>query len=80
MSRVMTIILIVVLLLSTLSYAARPMVTLPKTATATTTVVTKSENKDDIEETCEGVGIEECLTRRTLVAHLDYIYTQEKNP
>jgi hypothetical protein len=27
---------------------------------------------------CEGVGDEdECIARRTLVAHTDYIYTQE---
>ncbi|KAJ6848825.1 phytosulfokines isoform X1 [Iris pallida] len=25
---------------------------------------------------CEGVSEKECLTRRTLVAHTDYIYTQ----
>ncbi|URE48710.1 Phytosulfokine precursor protein (PSK) [Musa troglodytarum] len=28
-------------------------------------------------EECEGVGEDECLMRRTLVAHTDYIYTQE---
>ncbi|CAA0412318.1 Phytosulfokine 5 [Arabidopsis thaliana] len=33
------------------------------------------------EENCEGVGEEECfLIRRTLVAHTDYIYTQNHNP
>lgn len=32
------------------------------------------------EENCEGVGEEECvLIRRTLVAHTDYIYTQNHN-
>ncbi|OAY71982.1 Phytosulfokines 3 [Ananas comosus] len=30
-------------------------------------------------EGCEGVGEEECLMRRTLSAHTDYIYTQEKH-
>ncbi|XP_024978392.1 uncharacterized protein LOC112515717 [Cynara cardunculus var. scolymus] len=41
----------------------------------------KSLNKGFVEESCEGVGKEECLMRRTLVdAHLDYIYTQDKNP
>ncbi|MFS7973663.1 putative phytosulfokine [Helianthus anomalus] len=35
---------------------------------------------DDVEESCEGLGKEECLTRRILVAHPGYIYTQEKNP
>ncbi|KAL6209981.1 hypothetical protein ACLB2K_020919 [Fragaria x ananassa] len=32
------------------------------------------------EESCEGVGEEECLMRRTLAAHIDYIYTQKNNP
>ncbi|PQQ02433.1 phytosulfokines-like [Prunus yedoensis var. nudiflora] len=33
-----------------------------------------------VEESCEGVGEEECLMRRTLAAHVDYIYTQKHNP
>ncbi|KAJ8765766.1 hypothetical protein K2173_014888 [Erythroxylum novogranatense] len=33
-----------------------------------------------MEESCEGVGEEECLTRRTLVAHLDYVYTNKHKP
>ncbi|KAK9941781.1 hypothetical protein M0R45_007475 [Rubus argutus] len=32
------------------------------------------------EESCEGVGEEECLMRRTLAAHIDYIYTQKTKP
>ncbi|KAF5791551.1 putative phytosulfokine [Helianthus annuus] len=81
MSRVIPIFLILALLSYTLSYATRPVVTLTKTTTSTATLVTKMENKDDVEESCEeGLGKEECLTRRILVAHLDYIYTQEKNP
>ncbi|CAD5180310.1 unnamed protein product [Musa acuminata subsp. malaccensis] len=28
-------------------------------------------------EGCEGVGADECLMRRSLAAHTDYIYTQE---
>lgn len=33
----------------------------------------------DDDESCEGIEREqECLTRRTLMAHLDYIYTQHK--
>ncbi|KAM0032349.1 putative phytosulfokine [Helianthus debilis subsp. tardiflorus] len=80
MSRVIPIFLILALLSYTFSYATRPVVTLSKTTTSTATLVTKMENKDDVEESCEGLGKEECLTRRILVAHLDYIYTQEKNP
>ncbi|KAI6695069.1 hypothetical protein NL676_022779 [Syzygium grande] len=33
-----------------------------------------------LDESCKGVGEEECLVRRTLAAHLDYIYTQKHNP
>ena len=28
--------------------------------------------------TCEGIETEECLKRRTLAAHLDYIYTGDE--
>lgn len=36
---------------------------------------------NDFEGTCINVDEEEgCLTRRTLAAHVDYIYTQEHNP
>ncbi|PSS19264.1 Phytosulfokine-beta like [Actinidia chinensis var. chinensis] len=31
-------------------------------------------------ENCEGVGEDECLMRRTLAAHVDYIYTQKHQP
>ncbi|XP_074572347.1 phytosulfokines-like [Curcuma longa] len=33
-----------------------------------------------LDEECGGEGEEECLMRRTLVAHTDYIYTQNKQP
>ncbi|KAE8682805.1 Phytosulfokine [Hibiscus syriacus] len=36
--------------------------------------------KVDIDENCEEVGKEECLMRRTLAAHVDYIYTQNQKP
>lgn len=39
-----------------------------------------SEGKVEIKEAkCEGVEEEECLKRRTMAAHLDYIYTQSIN-
>ncbi|KAF5749687.1 Phytosulfokines 3 precursor family protein [Tripterygium wilfordii] len=31
------------------------------------------------EESCEGIGEDECLMRRTLAAHIDYIYTQDQS-
>ncbi|KAK1423438.1 hypothetical protein QVD17_18741 [Tagetes erecta] len=46
----------------------------------TTTTTTAPSKGDEVEEGCEGIGEEECLMRRTLVAHLDYIYTQKKKP
>ncbi|KAG8384247.1 hypothetical protein BUALT_Bualt04G0098400 [Buddleja alternifolia] len=33
-----------------------------------------------VEDNCNGIGEEECLMRRTLIAHLDYIYTQQHKP
>ncbi|XAR52946.1 hypothetical protein NMG60_11021288 [Bertholletia excelsa] len=33
---------------------------------------------DQTDDSCVGVGEEECLMRRTLAAHLDYIYTQKQ--
>ncbi|KAL2906480.1 Phytosulfokines 3 [Bienertia sinuspersici] len=43
----------------------------------------KTENVkvgDNDIESCQGVNEEDCLIRRTLVAHTDYIYTQHQNP
>ncbi|XP_021293424.1 phytosulfokines-like [Herrania umbratica] len=31
------------------------------------------------DDECNGLGGEECLIRRSLAAHTDYIYTQEKD-
>ncbi|KAK7346880.1 hypothetical protein VNO80_21404 [Phaseolus coccineus] len=33
-----------------------------------------------VDESCEGFGEDECLMKRTLAAHVDYIYTQQHNP
>ncbi|KAI3519360.1 hypothetical protein L1887_08409 [Cichorium endivia] len=57
----------------------------PYTARLTAATMTKHQNKGSgetakIEEGCEGIGEEECLMRRTLVAHIDYIYTQNQTP
>ncbi|KAI3824162.1 hypothetical protein L1987_05611 [Smallanthus sonchifolius] len=73
MSRATTLFFIISLLLSSTLSSARP------EPTATTTTTTPSKDVE-VEEGCEGVGEDECLMRRTLVAHLDYIYTQKKNP
>ncbi|KAI0523601.1 hypothetical protein KFK09_005997 [Dendrobium nobile] len=36
-------------------------------------------SQEEVEQVCKGVGEEECLMRRTLVAQVDYIYTQENH-
>lgn len=44
-------------------------------------VVDEAEKVDlEVEENCVGIGEEECLMRRTLAAHTDYIYTQKQSP
>ncbi|XP_022762380.1 phytosulfokines-like [Durio zibethinus] len=36
--------------------------------------------KVQVEDSCDGIEEEECLMRRTLAAHIDYIYTQKTKP
>ncbi|XP_062083089.1 phytosulfokines-like [Humulus lupulus] len=50
------------------------------TVIPTKDIAHKVINEADQEESCEGVEEEECLMRRTLAAHTDYIYTQKQNP
>ncbi|KAF7135714.1 hypothetical protein RHSIM_Rhsim08G0091500 [Rhododendron simsii] len=74
--------LVLLLLCSTLSYAARPAPNplehyLVKTQHGG---VEAQKTEVEVEESCEGVGDEECLMRRTLAAHIDYIYTQKQKP
>ncbi|RDX81225.1 Phytosulfokines 3, partial [Mucuna pruriens] len=38
------------------------------------------QSVEAVDESCEGIGEDECLMRRTLAAHVDYIYTQKHNP
>ncbi|XVF67415.1 hypothetical protein PTKIN_Ptkin10aG0119200 [Pterospermum kingtungense] len=40
----------------------------------------ESEKGDEVEDSCKGIEEEECLVRRTLAAHIDYIYTQKTKP
>ncbi|CAH2064590.1 unnamed protein product [Thlaspi arvense] len=70
-----TIFIMALLLCSTLTYAAR---LTPMTTTASSKDISVKEIEEDKveEESCKGIGEEECLIRRTLVAHTDYIYTQ----
>ncbi|KAM7507228.1 hypothetical protein LguiA_017681 [Lonicera macranthoides] len=72
MSKATTLFILAILLCFTLSCTSRPDPFTPE----------KTQYKGDevVDEKCEGVGEEECLMRRTLVAHVDYIYTQKQKP
>ncbi|XP_047085614.1 phytosulfokines [Lolium rigidum] len=51
-----------------------------KSSAAGTGMVMAQEDPVEAMRDCEGgEGAEECLMRRTLVAHTDYIYTQGKH-
>lgn len=85
MSKVSTLCIVSLLLFLTLSYAvARPVATFQDVTPMETHHghrVNDHVEKVDKEESCEGLGEDECLMRRTLEAHLDYIYTQgQKQP
>ncbi|TQD74061.1 hypothetical protein C1H46_040402 [Malus baccata] len=84
MSSMLTSLCVVVLLLflSLSGMAARP---LPSSSDVSAVKVQHEledvdVEKSMVEESCEGVGEDECLTRRTLAAHIDYIYTQKHSP
>ncbi|KAJ4714686.1 phytosulfokines 3-like [Melia azedarach] len=77
--KVATLFVITLLLLSTLTFAARPEpASVTNNSPANTQQGVDSESVDEI--ICEGIGEDECLTRRTLAAHTDYIYTQKHKP
>ncbi|KAF8406181.1 hypothetical protein HHK36_008261 [Tetracentron sinense] len=76
MAKATSLLMVALLLFFTLSYAARPEPALPM---KTQHEVAEVENVE-VDEGCEGVGEDECLMRRTLVANTDYIYTQKHNP
>ncbi|XP_023003386.1 phytosulfokines-like [Cucurbita maxima] len=66
------------------AYAARPVPTVSSDAPATQIpnqeLETDQSDSEMMDERCHGVGEEECLIRRTLAAHLDYVYTQKHKP
>ncbi|KAA8536293.1 hypothetical protein F0562_028771 [Nyssa sinensis] len=71
---------IIALLFFTLTSAARPVPTFDDVTPMKTRHGDGEVQKVQVEESCEGVGEEECLMRRTLAAHIDYIYTQKQKP
>ncbi|KAJ8505936.1 hypothetical protein OPV22_006822 [Ensete ventricosum] len=78
MSKHAASLLLALLLLASLTQAARPQ---PADSGDDQREVADEAGFDQTtDEECKGVGDDECLMRRTLVARTDYIYTQEKNP
>ncbi|KAF6150545.1 hypothetical protein GIB67_030346 [Kingdonia uniflora] len=77
--RTTCLILIALLLVFSQTFAARPEPTLPKESLSDTKHA-EVDNKAETVESCEGLGEDDCLMRRTLNAHIDYIYTQEAKP
>ncbi|RZC44427.1 hypothetical protein C5167_037376 [Papaver somniferum] len=79
MSKIASVsVIILVIFFVSLAHAARPEPTvLPNNSLAESQQ--DVEVDDDLEFSCNGVGEEECLRRKTLMAHVDYIYTQKKH-
>nr|GLL48959.1 phytosulfokines-like [Ipomoea trifida]GMD80777.1 phytosulfokines 3-like [Ipomoea batatas]GMD94655.1 phytosulfokines 3-like [Ipomoea batatas]GMD96416.1 phytosulfokines 3-like [Ipomoea batatas]GMD99478.1 phytosulfokines 3-like [Ipomoea batatas] len=73
MSRVSSIIILAFLLSTTLAFAVRPL-------DHPTQLNVQGVGAEIEEEKCGGLDEDECLKRRTLNAHLDYIYTQNAHP
>ncbi|XVF17490.1 hypothetical protein REPUB_Repub10bG0127200 [Reevesia pubescens] len=84
MAKLATLFILTLLLVSTLSFATRSGPTFPNESPARTQAdqgtVETEQSTEAVEDSCEGVGEEECLMRRTLAAHIDYIYTQKQKP
>ncbi|MBA0688470.1 hypothetical protein Goari_006257 [Gossypium aridum] len=87
MAKLATFFFLTLLLVSTLSFAARSGPAFPNQSPTKTQAkgITVVENEveqsiEAVEDSCQGVGEEECLMRRTLAAHVDYIYTQNHKP
>ncbi|XP_059643219.1 phytosulfokines 3-like [Cornus florida] len=80
MSKFSTLFVVVLLLSFTLSYSARPEPVFHSDTLVNAQHEIEAQQVEVVDESCDGVGEEECLTRRTLAAHTDYIYTQKQKP
>ncbi|KAL6339273.1 hypothetical protein AAG906_024424 [Vitis piasezkii] len=79
--KVATFFILALFLCSTLTYAARPQPASPHDFPGKTQHGgVEAERAEVVDENCEGLGEDECLMRRTLAAHIDYIYTQKEKP
>ncbi|KAE8707675.1 Phytosulfokine [Hibiscus syriacus] len=70
---------LLLLVSTTVSFAARSGPALSNNSPAKTQPQETGEAVE-VEDSCEGIPEDECLMRRTLAAHVDYIYTQKHNP
>ncbi|THU48102.1 hypothetical protein C4D60_Mb09t22680 [Musa balbisiana] len=74
MSKKIMVVVFIALLLLSLAHAGRPN---PVGPNKSSLQAVEKEMGGGRLEGCEGAGEDECLVRRTLAAHTDYIYTQE---
>ncbi|KAA8528444.1 hypothetical protein F0562_035799 [Nyssa sinensis] len=77
MAKPSALFMIALLLFFLLTCSARPG---PSPVIKTQSEDAETGNNEVDEASCEGVDKEECLMRRTLAAHVDYIYTQKQKP
>ncbi|PIA29479.1 hypothetical protein AQUCO_06000083v1 [Aquilegia coerulea] len=80
MAKLTSLFFIVLLLCFTLSFAARPNPDHKDSQSKTQHAAIAKDKGVKVDESCEGMGEEDCLMRRTLAAHTDYIYTQDADP
>ncbi|KAJ0753993.1 putative phytosulfokine [Helianthus annuus] len=80
-SRTMSRTIILFFLLALFSMSSSEARLVPALSEAvTSTISTATQKGAVVEDSCNGIATDECLERRTLVAHLDYIYTNDKKP
>ncbi|MQM04578.1 hypothetical protein Taro_037381 [Colocasia esculenta] len=72
----LTLLVLGLVLFVSVTQAARPVPA--ETKVTQQPLVAVPEEQTEATTTEEGCGVEECMMRRTLEAHLDYIYTQDK--
>ncbi|KAK4777564.1 hypothetical protein SAY87_017751 [Trapa incisa] len=77
--KLITFFMVALILSSTISQAvgARPDPASPMPEVDSRNEGVEDDKAMEVEASCEGMGEDECLMRRTLVAHIDYLYTQK---
>ncbi|KAK2426344.1 hypothetical protein P8452_41028 [Trifolium repens] len=72
MNKIAAMFFMAVFLHCMLTHSARPE---PPFQKESLVVTQHDQDVEAVDKICEGIEEEECLMRRTLVAHTDYIYT-----